>query len=173
MFSQENKDYIISLNKDTTFVKVISIDRTMKIAVCEEKGRKITYHAKDILAIKFDTLFYESGLVKLKGISPKNYVFLYRKVFGKLNLYETKVRRAGYTFSALLIWAKEGTAWGKRRWETLIFYKKENESREKISRDWKEKTKDCVLLHDKYNSKVTPWSPTPRELVQFYNTNCN
>ena len=170
--SQERNDFIIKLNKDTSFVNIISIDRKMKNVVCEENGKKIKYNAKDILALKLDTSFYESGFVKLKTFSAKQYVFLYKTAFGKLNLFETKVRRAGFTLSALLIWAKDGTAWGKRRWETLFFYKKEYELRESFSRNWKIKTKDCSLLLDKCHSKTSIWKPTPKEIVRFYNMNC-
>ena len=179
IFSQEKKDYIIRLNKDTLFTKVIRMDRKMKSVVCEEGGRKIIYPAKGLLAVKTDTLFYESGLVRSKSLKFKHFVFLQRTIKGNLNLYEMDVKRTKFlmkTFSEDLVhfrWVYRAHKWTKAVLTTLYFYKKENEDREHFSKNWKEKTKDCKLLHQKYNSKTTPWTPTQREMVQFYNAKCN
>jgi|GEM_PF-4645844 len=55
---------------------------------------------------------------------------------------------------------------------TVYFYKMEYESHEKFSKNYTKKTKDCKLLNDKINSKENLWTPSPKELVEFYNTNC-
>jgi hypothetical protein len=92
-FCQQSKDYVIKLNRDTIFTKVLRIDKKMRSIACEEKGKKIRYKAKDVLEIKSDTAFYETGLVQLKRLSSKQYVFLRRVINGKLSLYKTNIER--------------------------------------------------------------------------------
>jgi hypothetical protein len=176
LLSQEHKDYIVKLNNDTVLTKVIKIDKKMKNVLCEENGKKIRYETKDILALKYDTLFYEVGIVSLKR--SKQCVFLRRTVKGKLNLYEIDTKKKKFlakNFGEDLIrlrWVYRAQDWAKKYHVTVYFYKKENESRESFSKSWKEKTQDCKLLQDKIKSKTAPWIPMPKELVQFYNVNC-
>lgn len=176
VFSQQHKDYIIKLNKDTVFTKVVRIHKKMNSVVCEEKGKNVKYETKDVLELKYDTAVYETGLVKLKR--SKRLVFLRRTVKGKLSLYEISVKKSkflwdkfGYDFIRLR-WVYRAQDWSKKYPVTVYFYKKERESREKFSKSWKEKTEDCQALTDKIKSKEMPWSPTPKELVQFYNSIC-
>ena len=176
LLSQEHKDYIVKLNNDTVFTKVIKIDKKMKNVLCEENGKKIRYETKDVLALKYDTLFYEVGIVRLKR--SKQCVFLRRTVKGKLNLYEIDTKKKKFlakNFGEDLIrlrWVYRAQDWAKKYHVTVYFYKKENESKDSFSKSWKEKTQDCKLLQDKIKSKTAPWIPIPKELVQFYNVNC-
>jgi len=175
--SQENKDYIIKLNKDTIFGK-IKMDSKIKSVIYEENGRKIKYEAKDVLAVKIDTVFYESGSVRLKKLKGKHFVFLQKTIKGNLNLYEVNFKKTKFLLGAFgndfihLRWVYRAHDWIKSDLITVCFYKKENESMKSLSRSWKEKTKDCKLLLDKYNSKTAPWNPSPEETVRFYNSNC-
>lgn len=179
ILSQQSMDYIVKLNKDTVFVIGIKMDSKIKKVICEEKGRKIKYEAKDILAAKIDTLFYESGLVRLKMIGPKHFVFLRKTIKGDLNLYTVNTKKTKFlwkTFGEDLVhlrWVYRAHDWIKTDLVTTYFYKKENESIKNLSRNWKEKTKDCKLLNDKIKSKLAQWNPAPTEIVQFYNANCN
>ena len=91
LLSQEYKNYIVKLNNDTVLTKVIKIDKKMKNVLCEENGKKIRYKTKDVLALKYDTLFYEVGIVRLNR--SKQCVFLRRTVKGKLNLYEIDTKK--------------------------------------------------------------------------------
>ena len=176
LLSQEHKDYIVKLNNDTVFTKVIKIDKKMKNVLCEENGKKIRYETKDVLALKYDTLYYEVGIVRLKR--SKQCVFLRRTVKGKLNLYEIDTKKKKFlakNFGEDLIrlrWVYRAQDWAKKYHVTVYFYKKENESKDSFSKSWKEKTQDCKLLQDKIKSKTAPWIPMPKELVQFYNVNC-
>jgi hypothetical protein len=148
----------------------------MTSVVCEVKGKNIKYEAKDVLELKYDTLVYETGLVRIK--TSKRIVFLRRTVKGKLSLYENSVKKTkflwnkfGYDFFHLR-WVYRAQDWSKKYSVTIYFYKKENESREKFSKSRQEKTKDCKVLNDKIKSKEILWSPSPREFVQYYNENC-
>jgi hypothetical protein len=148
----------------------------MKSVVCEVKGKNIKYEAKDVLELKYDTLVYETGSVRLKR--SKRIVFLRRTFKGKLSLYEIGVKKTkflwdkfGYDFIRLR-WVYRAQDWSKKYSVTIYFYKKENEPREKFSKFWKEKTEDCQALNDKIKSKEIHWSPSPREIVQYYNANC-
>ena len=178
LVSQERKNYIIKLNADTVFTKVVKLDKKNKSVIYEEDGRKIKCKAEAILAVKIDTIFYESALVRLKRLKNKHYVFLQITVAGKLKLYEINTRKTKFLMKAFgedlihLRWVYRAHDWTKGYSTKIYFYKKENESRKKISKYWKEKTKDCKSLHDKFNSKESPWFPNPRELVQFYNRHC-
>ncbi|MBK7669050.1 MAG: hypothetical protein IPJ32_17940 [Sphingobacteriaceae bacterium] len=96
LFSQENSDYVVKLNKDTVFLKSIKMDSKVRNVICEGNGKKIKYQAKDILAAKIDTVFYESGLVRLKNIGSKHIVFLQKTVVGDLTLYEINVKRTKF-----------------------------------------------------------------------------
>jgi hypothetical protein len=176
--SQANRDYIIKLSKDTVFTKVVRIDKEMKSVVCEEKDKKIKFEAKNILAVKCDTNFYETGLVALKHHGSKQYLLLQRTVKGNLNLYEINVKRNKFLWKIFgddfihFRWVYRAHDWIKGVTNSVSFYKKENEGQDKFSKSWKEKCMDCKLLQDKINSKTTPWTPTPKELVQFYNNTC-
>jgi hypothetical protein len=176
LFSQEHKDYIVKLNNDTVFTKVIKIDKKMKSVLFEENGKKIRYETKDVLVLKYDTLFYEVGIVRLKRFNQC--VFLRQTVKGRLNLYEIDTKKKKFlarNFVEDLIrlrWVYRAQDWAKKYHVTVYFYKKENESRESFSKSWKEKAQDCKLLQDKIKSKTAPWSPMPKEIVQFYNLNC-
>jgi hypothetical protein len=172
-FSQGHKDHIIKMNKDTLFVKVIRLDKKMNHVVCEYNGKKIKYGARDILELKHDTTFYETGLVRLKR--SKQFVLLRRTVKGKLSLYEIGVRKTRLSWRRIVKDLSESspTPWFGKVPMTIYFYKKENESRENYSKSWREKTEDCKTLNDKVRSKSASWSPSPKELVQFYNANCS
>jgi hypothetical protein len=130
------------------------------------------------LAVKLDTVFYESGFVRLKRLKSKQFIFLQKTIKGNLNLYETGTKKTKFLLKIFgedlihLRWVYRAHIWIKKYELTLYFYKLENESREKFSNYYKEKTTNCKLLQDKLNSKVTVWSPGPKELVEFYNTNC-
>ena len=176
VFAQQHKDYIIKPNKDTVFTKVVRMHKKMNSVVCEERGKNVKYEAKDVLELKYDTAIYETGLVQLKR--SKQFVFLRRTVKGKLSLYEISVKKTkflwdkfGYDFIRLR-WVYRAQDWSKKYPVTIDFYKKEIEPKEKFSKFWKEKTEDCQALTDKIKSKAIPWSPSPRELVQYYNENC-
>jgi hypothetical protein len=174
---QKSNDYIIKLNGDTLYTKVIRIDKEMKDVLCEENGKKTKYEAKDILGVKYDSSFYETGLVKLKR--SKRYVFLRRTVKGTLNLYEITESGSKFlwgNFGEDLIrfrWVYRAQDWSKRVSTVVSFYKKENEAKDKFSKSWKEKVKDCKPLQEKINSKIASWIPTPKELVEFYNKTCH
>jgi hypothetical protein len=171
VFSQKSRDYIIKLNKDTVFTKVVRIDKEMTGVVCEEKDKKIKYEAKDVLILKNDTSYYEVGSIN------KEFIFLRRVIKGKLNLYELTTKQTKRSWKVLgrnLItfrWVYRAEDWSKKVPVTVYFYKKENESKENFSKFPKEKTQDCKLIQDKIKSEK--WDPTPIELVRFYNKNCN
>lgn len=177
--SQERKDYIIRKNKDTAFVKIVRIDKKMRSFVCEENGKKIRHDAKDISALKYDSVFYESASVRLKALRSKRSILLQGTVKGKLNLYETGVKKRIFlwkNFGEDLIRLRlvyRAQPWIKDNLVTIYFYRKENEPGDHFSKSWQEKTKDCKSLYDKLNSKAKPWNPAPPELVRFYNSNCN
>ena len=94
LLCQEQKDFVVTLNKDTVYTKVIKIDKKMKNVLCEENGKKIRYETKDILGLKYDTLFYEVGFVRLKR--SKQCVFLKRIVKGNLVFMKLILRRKKY-----------------------------------------------------------------------------
>lgn len=177
ILSQEKIDYIVKLNNDTVLIKGIKMDSKIKNVICEEKGRKIKYRAKDILAVKIDTLFYMSALVRLKRSGSKKFVFLQKTISGYLSLYEINVKRSKFLWKAFggdlihLRWVYRAHDWIKDVVTTVYFYKKENEAMKNLSRNWKMKTKDCKLLHEKINSKTIIWNPSQREIVKFYNAN--
>lgn len=175
-YSQQHKDFIIKLNKDTVLTKVVRIHKKMNSVFCEENGKNVKYEAKDVLELRYDTAVYETGSVRLKR--SKRVVFLHRTVKGKLSLYEISVKKNkflwdkfGYDFIRLR-WVYRAQDWSKKYPVTYYFYKKEKESMENISKSWKEKMEDCKTLTDRILFKADPWSPAPREIVQFYNANC-
>ncbi|MDX2173616.1 MAG: hypothetical protein SFY56_10865 [Bacteroidota bacterium] len=178
-WSQQLSDYIITIKGDTVFTKVIKLDRKQKYVICEDSGRQIKYKSENILALQMDTFFYESGLVKLKKRKCKHFVFLKKTVKGKLNVYEMTVKQSKFLWKTFgedvlhLRWVYRAHNWTKAVYETLYFYKKEQEGRNCFTKDWKEKTKDCKVLNDKLNSKATVRTPTAKEAVVFYNTMCN
>jgi hypothetical protein len=148
----------------------------MKSVVCEEKGKIIKYEAKDVLELKYDTEVYKTGSIRLNR--SEQFVYLRRTVYGKLSLYEIGVKKTKLLWKNFgedlvrLRWVYRAQDWAKKYSVTVYFYIKENESRENFSKSWKEKTEACEALTDKLRSKSILWSPTPIELVQFYNANC-
>lgn len=172
-FSQMMGDYVITVNSDTVFTKVIRMDKTRKYIVCEEKGKKIKYDAKNIRVLKYDTVFYETCRVRLRQRRAKKYCFLQRTIKGKLSLYEITVKRTKFLWGNFgedlirLRWAYRAREWRKKNYITVYFYKKESETRDLFSNTWQEKIKDCKLLTKKITSKTMPF-----ELVQLYNENC-
>ena len=177
ILSQESKDFIIKLNKDTVFTKIVRIDKELKSVICEEKGKKTKYEAKDILALKYDTVFYEVGLIRLKRHGSEQYLLLQRIVNGDLSLYEINVKKTKFLWKTFgedvvhLRWVFRAHAWTKGVLNPVDFYKRKNESRESFTKDWKEKTKDCKAMQEKFDPKVK-LNLSPIEIVQFYNTNC-
>ncbi len=177
LLSQEHKDYLIKINMDTVYTKIVRVDKKMKGVICEENGKKAKYEAKDVLVLKYDTVFYEVGLVRLKR--TKQFLFLRRTVKGNLNLYEINSKRTKLLLKNFgedlvhLRWVYRAQDWAKKVPITVYFYKKANESNKKFSKSWKEKTQDCKLLQDKIKSKEVSWTPSERELVEFYNVSCN
>lgn len=178
LFSQESKDYLIKLNQDTLFLKVIKLDRQYKKVMCELKGRKLSYPAKDLLEIKKDSITYETALLRLKNLGSKKYVFLQRIIKGKLSLFEIPIKRTHFdskTFAADFIhlrWVYRAHDWFKSETDTVYFYKKENETREAFSKNRKEKIADCKVLMDKLAIENRNTSLSAKELVCFYNTQC-
>lgn len=176
--SQENRDYIIRLNKDTVFTGIARLDKKMKYVVCEEKQKRIKYAARDLLALKFDSSVYETGLIRLKRLRPRHYVLLRRTLQGKLNLYELPVKKTQFlwkSFGGDLIHGRliyRAHDWRKSSLVPAYFYKKESESRARFSRSWKEKTRDCQLFCDTIKAKPKQ-TVTPEALVRFYNLSCN
>jgi hypothetical protein len=180
MLSQEGQGYVVSLNNDTVFMRSIKIDRKKRAVNCEGfSGKKAGFKAAEVLSVRLDTSIYESGLVRLKPLKKKRYVFLHKTITGKLNLYEISVRRTklswktvGYNFITLR-WIYRSNDARIKYFVTKYFYKRENEFRESISRNWKSKTRDCKAFNDKLSSKLNRWVPGPAEIVHFYNKNCN
>ncbi len=176
LFSQESKDYLIKLNQDIIFLKVIKIDRHFKKVMCELKGRKLSYPAKDLLEIKKDSITYETALLSLKCLRAKKYVFLQRTIKGKLSLYEIPVKRTQFdliTFAGDFVhlrWVYRAHDWSKSEQNIVHYYKKENETRDAFTKQWKEKTKDCKALQDELVHKSKVEILSPEAIVSFYNS---
>jgi hypothetical protein len=175
--SQQKGDYLINLNKDTVYVKVLRLHKNMRSVLCQVQGKKIKYEAKFVQAINYDSILYETGCVRLKR--RKQFVFLHQTLKGKLNLYEMSIKKTkvlwdkfAYDFIRLR-WVYRAQDWAKKYPVTVYFYKKENETRDHFSKSWKEKTKECKVFTDKLQSKEIPWLPSPIELVKFYNKQCH
>jgi hypothetical protein len=170
--SQEIGDYVIKMNRDTVFTRSVKIDRDMKAVYCEVDGKKIKLEARDLRSLKISNRTYETGLVRITGNGARDYFFLEKKISGTLNLYEIKVRTYKRSLSSLIEWARNGTPSKRDHWSDHIFYKKENDSRESFSGDWKEMTRDCNKFREQFNSDAAATSPDPAEVVRFYNANC-
>lgn len=176
LFSQSGKDYIVLVNNDTIFVSIIRIDKKMKSMVCGINGKKTRYTAKNLSGFKYDTLVYETGLVRLK--KGRQYVFLRRIVTGKMNLYGIDMKTKEILWGNIredalrFRWVYRAQKWAKKCKNTIYFYKKEYEAKDQFSKSGKGKMKDCTILDAKIQSMANLWTPSPEELVQFYNSNC-
>jgi hypothetical protein len=101
-FSQEGQGYIVKLNNDTVVLKIIRLDRKKRSVNCEgHNNRRVSFKAEEVLGVKIDSSFYQSGRVRLKPLKKKRFVFLRNTVSGKLNLYEFNVKRMKLSWNAV------------------------------------------------------------------------
>ncbi|MFA6925000.1 MAG: hypothetical protein WC223_12210 [Bacteroidales bacterium] len=87
-FSQQQKDYIITLDNEKVFCEIKKTN--YKRIVIIKDGEKIKYRAKDIFGYKNGDYLYESGKGKVKYLW-RQWVFLKKTIDGDMNLYEINI----------------------------------------------------------------------------------
>ncbi|MFA6925001.1 MAG: hypothetical protein WC223_12215 [Bacteroidales bacterium] len=148
-FSQQQKDYIITLDNGKVFCNIKGARLTR--ILCEIDNKRIEYKAKNILVYKNGDNVFESGKAKLV-LGFRKWLFMQRAIIGDLNLYQISGNTSSYYYI--------------RRSDNPrgIFLRLKRKNLKKIC-------SDCPVFIDKINNDRQGWLEIYK-YVGFFNDNC-